>query len=617
MGSDLSSHFSESSSPSPWWYKPLIWAAFLTLLFLLREFFLIGFLTFLLCFVARGLVRMLMQRIASDGSSRGLELAVTLSVFAVICLGMYGIGRYFVPQVIRQGESLLARMQGMSAADIQNSVLSNTVGTWRFRQQFGSPQDQRYQEGHKRFEESGRNGEGLYQTFPQLDSRLRSEFESNYEQAQTLHLKSDGQLGPARSAQFDHWFLTVKAPQLLDQRSDYYRSRWLAGFSLAEKSNELASLKKRPDFESYRDQQICEQVLTDIKLDPVLMTQFQNEWAKAQAVRMSTDFRQSREYQDRFKAFYEKSRAENPVAVPIEFAYFQTLATAYTKGRDAFLAAVREHDKTDLESLASRQHDFETATKLELGRQWWGTSHVADWVRTHAKNDGDIVMEAVVGRVDQGLSHLVRIPIQVITSLILAILILIDWHGIKLAVASIRETRLQRIYDEIAPNVVAFGKLIGKSFQGQVIIAMFNAVFTLVTLYFIGVEYRFLLALIVFVFSFIPVLGVILSGIPICAVAILQPDGSFLMVLQVVMAVALIHLLEGLVLSPQIIGKLGHLHPILVIVILFVAEHFFGMWGLILGVPVAIYLIRVVILNTAIPGIYEPIVAEAMAKQHE
>ncbi len=44
----------------------------------------------------------------------------------------------------------------------------------------------------------------------------------------------------------------------------------------------------------------------------------------------------------------------------------------------------------------------------------------------------------------------------------------------------------------------------------------------------------------------------------------------------------------------------------LVIVILLVAEHFFGMWGLILGVPVAIYIIRVVILNTAIPGIYEP-----------
>ena len=43
-----------------------------------------------------------------------------------------------------------------------------------------------------------------------------------------------------------------------------------------------------------------------------------------------------------------------------------------------------------------------------------------------------------------------------------------------------------------------------------------------------------------------------------------------------------------------------------VIAILLVAEHFFEMWGLILGVPMAIYLIRVVILNDTIPGVYEP-----------
>ena len=157
----------------------------------------------------------------------------------------------------------------------------------------------------------------------------------------------------------------------------------------------------------------------------------------------------------------------------------------------------------------------------------------------------------------------------------------------------------------------------GRSFQGQAIIAMANAALTLVALFLIGVEYQFVLASIVFVFSFIPVLGVIFSGIPICAVAVLQPGGTLMMALQVVLAIALIHLVEGMVLSPRIIGKIGHLHPILVIVILLVAEHFFGTWGLILGVPVAIYLIRVVILNTAIPGIYEPNVEVALANHQE
>ena len=75
-----------------------------------------------------------------------------------------------------------------------------------------------------------------------------------------------------------------------------------------------------------------------------------------------------------------------------------------------------------------------------------------------------------------------------------------------------------------------------------------------------------------------------------------------------------------MILSPRILGKIGHLHPVVVIVILLVAEKFFGMWGLVLGVPVAIYIIRVVILDAPIPGIYEPVRAEdatSLTPQHE
>ena len=219
---------------------------------------------------------------------------------------------------------------------------------------------------------------------------------------------------------------------------------------------------------------------------------------------------------------------------------------------------------------------------------------------------GRKLLAGFVGWVESRLSDLLRVPIQVFTALVLAIFMLMEWQGMKAGVRNLRETRLRPVYDEIAPGVSAVGKLIGKSFQGQAVIALFNACFTLIALWLIGVEYKFILALIVFVFSFIPVVGVILSGVPMCTIAVLQPGGSLLMALQVIVAIAVIHLIEAMILGPRIIGKIGHLHPILVIVILLVAEHFFGMWGLILGVPVAIYVIQVILLNHAIPGVYEP-----------
>jgi predicted PurR-regulated permease PerM len=604
--SSLAANATQSLAQQTWWHKPLIWGTFLVLLYLLREFFLIGFLTFLFCFIVRSAVGVLTRHLAPGRDDRRLDLLLTLSIFLGLCLGLYGLGRYFVPHLIRQGKSLVTQMQNSSVEEVQNTLLANTVGTWKFDHQFGKPDDPRYQQRLSQFQAAGHNGEGLYQEFPKLHSRLQAEFEVNYEQAQVLHLKSISLQSTSAEGLLKQWFLGVKAPELFRDKRDYYISRWEAEHASPEKVDELATLRQQPDFQSRRDEQIRGRIWTDVKSDPVLLAELKSQWARSLSIQKWTDFRKSTEYQAQFKQFYLTQFKDAPNTVPIDYSYFLTLAAAYPQGKQAFLDAVRQHDAKEQESPAHQQFDFESATKLELGHQWWATSHAADWVRDHAANDGPKVLEVVVQRIDEGLSDLVRVPIQIVTALLLAVFMLIEWHGMKTGVANLRDTRLRPIFDEIAPGVVALGKLFGKSFQGQVLISCFNACFTLVALWLIGVEYKFVLAMVVFVFSFIPVLGVILSGLPICTVAILQPGGSLLMAVQVVVAIAIIHLIEGMILSPRIIGKIGHLHPVLVIAILLVAEHFFGMWGLVLGVPVAIYLIRVVILNTAIPGVYDP-----------
>ena len=589
-----------------WWYKPLIWSVFLVLLYVLREFFLIGFLTFLICFIVRGLVGFLMRRIAPNRESRLLELILTLAIFMAVCLGFYGAGRLVVPDGIREAKSLVAQLRNMGPAGLQNSLLSNTVGTWQFQRQFGTPEDQRYQAEFKKFQESGRSGEGLYQSFPKQFSNLQAEFESSFERAQVLHLESSELQGNLAQDQFEQWLTKIRVPNVFEKKSDYYISQWEASFVAQGNTDELTTLKQQPEFESIRQQQINQRILTDLKSDPVLMGELKNEWAEAQAAQQWFDFRKSADYRDKFKSFYERRRKENPAAVPLDFDFFESLASAYPNGKEDFLGVVLQHYESTTESRAAQEHDFETASKLQLGQQWWGSSHAADWIREHAKADGADALDALGVWFEERLAQLLRVPIQVLTSLMIAIFILLEWHRMKEDVVAIRQTRLRPIFDEIAPGMIALGKLIGKSFQGQAVIALFNAALTFSALWMIGVEYKFVLALMTFVFSFIPVVGVILSGIPICAVAIFQPGGSLLMAVQVVIAIAVIHMIEGMILVPRIIGKIGHLSPVLVIAILLVSEHFFGMWGLILGVPVAIYIIRVVILNKAIPGVYDP-----------
>jgi predicted PurR-regulated permease PerM len=65
------------------------------LLYVLREFFLIGFLTFLFCFVVRSAVRALMRRVSPRQENHRLDSLRTVTVFLGICLACYGLGRSF------------------------------------------------------------------------------------------------------------------------------------------------------------------------------------------------------------------------------------------------------------------------------------------------------------------------------------------------------------------------------------------------------------------------------------------------------------------------------------------------------------------------------------------
>ena len=68
--------------------------------------------------------------------------------------------------------------------------------------------------------------------------------------------------------------------------------------------------------------------------------------------------------------------------------------------------------------------------------------------------------------------------------------------------------------------------------------------------------------------------------------------GGITHVLWLVLAVAVIHAIEAYMLNPLIYGRHLKLHPLAVLIILMIAEHLFGMWGLLLGVPIAAFVVK-------------------------
>lgn len=178
----------------------------------------------------------------------------------------------------------------------------------------------------------------------------------------------------------------------------------------------------------------------------------------------------------------------------------------------------------------------------------------------------------------------------VLLALLFSFLISLDLLRLGEEVRSLRNSRLRDFYEETAMPVVRFGYTVGRSIQAQAMIAVVNTILTFVGMSLLGVPSLTALSLIVFLCSFIPVLGVFISTIPIVLVAI-NAEGLNLAILAIVMVIV-VHAVEAYLLNPLIYGKHLKINSVIVLIILFIGHHAFGVWGMLLGVPVAHYFLH-------------------------
>jgi predicted PurR-regulated permease PerM len=188
---------------------------------------------------------------------------------------------------------------------------------------------------------------------------------------------------------------------------------------------------------------------------------------------------------------------------------------------------------------------------------------------------------------------LYRATATTLLALLFSYLILIDLNRIKSGISRLRTSRVGDFYEEAARPIARFGILLGRAIEAQAVIAVINTVLTLIGLLLLDIPLVAMLSVIVFVCSFVPVLGVFISTTPIVLVA-LNAGGPGLS-LAAIALVIVIHAIEAYLLNPIIYGRHLKLNPVLTLIILYVGYHAFGLWGMLLGVPVARYFIHDVI----------------------
>jgi predicted PurR-regulated permease PerM len=100
------------------------------------------------------------------------------------------------------------------------------------------------------------------------------------------------------------------------------------------------------------------------------------------------------------------------------------------------------------------------------------------------------------------------------------------------------------------------------------------------------VPYAVLLGVLAFFMEFVPVLGVFISGAASLAIAIFSFQ-EVLRPLLVLLYFIIVHVIEGDVVGPRIMGRAVGIHPATGLIALVAGTELFGVWGALFAAPLA------------------------------
>lgn len=174
---------------------------------------------------------------------------------------------------------------------------------------------------------------------------------------------------------------------------------------------------------------------------------------------------------------------------------------------------------------------------------------------------------------------------------ILSMFFMLEKSKIISFVHGFRDSKISWLYDEVSYFGVKFTNSFGKVIQTQILISLINTALSTFSLWLLGFPNLFGLATMIFILGLIPVGGVFISLIPLATIAF--NIGGVQKVVYILILVAILHSLECYILNPKLMSEKTKLPVFFTFLVLIISEHFMGAWGLIIGIPITMFILDV------------------------
>lgn len=203
-------------------------------------------------------------------------------------------------------------------------------------------------------------------------------------------------------------------------------------------------------------------------------------------------------------------------------------------------------------------------------------------VSSNLKETGSILRNAVQTISKSGfavlgwVANLVMIPI-------ISFYLLRDWDRLVAYIDDLLPRDKQPMIAQLAKDS---DEMLGAFLRGQFLVMLALSIIYSIGLWLIGLDFALLIGLIAGLVSFVPYLGLIV-GIGIAGLAILFQTGDAFQLFWVFVVFGSAQMVEGMLLTPLLVGERIGLHPVAVIFAVLAGGQLFGFFGVLLALPVA------------------------------
>ncbi len=186
-----------------------------------------------------------------------------------------------------------------------------------------------------------------------------------------------------------------------------------------------------------------------------------------------------------------------------------------------------------------------------------------------------------------GSAALLNLLMNAILLPVVLFYLLRDWPVILGQIEELVPHRWNRLASQLATEANA---VLSEFLHGQIVVMLVMSAFYVAGLWFAGLQFALPIGLVAGMLVFIPYVGMI-TGLVLATIAAATQFTSFGSMLLVWAVFGVGQLLEGMVVTPRLVGERIGLHPLTLIFALLAFGQLFGFFGVLLALPVSAVLL--------------------------